>query len=171
MSENRPLPESEEAPAAGEINDPYAVLRNRDFVLYLVGRFIASFAQQALAVTVGWEIYERTGSKLALGFVGLVQMVPMFLFIFPAGHVADNYNRKKIMLWMQLLFGVACAGLACVSLYQSPVYWMYGCLFVMGVARTYLWPASSAFMPQLVPRSQFPKAVTWMSGSFQVSAV
>jgi len=171
MSDSRPLPESEEAPATGKINDPYAVLRNRDFVLYLVGRFIASFAQQALAVTVGWEIYERTGSKLALGFVGLVQMVPMFLFIFPAGHVADNYDRKKIVLWMQLLTGVACAGLTLVSYFQAKVFLMYCCLFLMGVARTYLWPASSSFMPQLVPRQQFPKAVTWMSGSFQVSAV
>jgi MFS family permease len=120
---------------------------------------------------VGWAVSERTNSKLNLGFVGLVQMVPMFLFIFPAGHVADNYNRKKIVLWMQLLMGAACAGLTCVSHFQSKVFWMYCSLFVMGVARTYLWPASASFMPQLVPRQQFPKAVTWMSGSFQVSAV
>lgn len=171
MSEARPLPEPEELPTGSKTHDPYAVLRNRDFVLYLVGRFIASFAQQALVVTVGWEIYERTHSKLDLGFVGLVQMAPMFLFIFPAGHVADNYNRKRIIFWMQLLMGLACAGLTGVSHYRAPVSWMYACLFVMGVGRTYLWPASSSFMPQLVPRNQFAKAVTWMSGSFQVSAV
>src|SRR4051812_42585737 len=83
-------------------NDPYAVLRNRDFVLYLVGRFIASLGQQMLVVAVGWEIYERTHAFLPLGIVGLVQMVPMFLFTFPAGHVADNYNRKQVLLWTQL---------------------------------------------------------------------
>lgn len=171
MSETRPVPDSEEAPGSGDSHDPYGVLKNRDFLLFLIGRFIASFAQQALAVTVGWEIYERTGSKLALGIVGLVQMVPMFLFIFPAGHVADNYNRKRIIFWMQLLFAGACAGLTWVSYFQAPVFWMYCCLFVMGMARTYLWPASSSFMPQLVPRQQFPKVVTWISGSFQVSAV
>jgi MFS family permease len=171
MSKAEALPESEEMPSGGGNHDPYAVLQNRDFVLYLTGRFIASFAQQAMAVTVGWEIYERTHSKLNLGIVGLVQMLPMFMFIFPAGHVADNYNRKRIILWMQLLMGAACAGLTWVSHYQADVHWMYACLFVMGVARTYLWPASSSFLPQLVPRSQFPKAVTWISGSFQVSAV
>lgn len=158
-----------DVPLVGE--HPYAVLRNRNFLLYLVGRFIASFGQQMLAVTVGWEIYKRTHSKLALAFVGLVQVVPMFLFIFPAGHVADNYSRKKIIVWMQLLYGLACAGLALVSFYQAPVIWMYCCLFVMGMARTYIWPASSAFLPQLVPRKQFAKAVTWTSGSFQVPAV
>lgn len=166
------LPESSgpsvSAPAK---NHPYAVLKNRDFLLYLVGRFIASFGQQMLAVAVGWEIYERTHSKLALAYVGLVQIVPMFLFIFPAGHVADNYSRKKIIVTMQLLYGVACAGMALVSFYQAAVIWMYCCLFMMGMTRTYIWPASSAFLPQLVPRKQFATAVTWTSGSFQVPAV
>ena len=41
----------------------------------------------------------------------------------------------------------------------------------MGTARTYVWPASASFLPQLVPRSQFAKAVTWTSGSFQIPAV
>ena len=171
MSEVRPVPEPEEPSPANFGNDHYAVLRNRDYLLYLVGRFISSFGQQMLAVTVGWEIYERTHSKLDLGYVGLVQMLPMFLCIFHAGHLADNHNRKNIILWMQLLFGAACAGLTCVSYFKAPVFWMYACLFVVGVARTYIWPASASFMPQLVPRHQFAKAVTWNTASFQVSAV
>jgi MFS family permease len=95
----------------------------------------------------------------------------MFLFTLPSGHVADNYNRKMVILWMQALVGVACAGLAMVSATQAPVSWMYACLFLFGAARTYLWAASSAFMPQLVERHQFAKAVTWNSGLFQVSSV
>src|SRR6266478_3372323 len=83
-------------------HDPYAVLKNRDFLLYLIGRFIASFGQQMLAVAIGWEIYDRTHSYKALGFVGLAQVIPMFLFTLPAGHTADNYDRKKILLWTQV---------------------------------------------------------------------
>ncbi len=153
------------------VNDPYCVLKNRDFLLYLLGRFIASFGQQMLAVAVGWEIYERTNATMALGFVGLVQLIPMFLFTFPAGHVADNYNRKQVILWMQLVVGIACGGLAYVSAVQARVSWMYACLFLFGAARTYIWASSASFMPQLVERHQFAKAVTWNSGSFQVSAV
>src|SRR5277367_600106 len=145
MSEIGPLSEPEQAPLATPAHDPYGVLRHRDFAFYLVARFIASFAQQAMAVTVGWEIYERTKSKLDLGFVGLVQMAPMFLCVFPAGHVADNYNRKKVIFWAQILLGLACAGLTWVSYSQSGVAWMYFYLFAMGVARTFLWPASSSF--------------------------
>ncbi len=48
---------------------------------------------------------------------------------------------------------------------------MYLCLLVAGGARTFLWPASAAFMPQLVSRRNFPKAVTWNSGTFHLSSV
>jgi MFS family permease len=148
----------------------YAILKNRDFVFYTVGRFISSFGQQMLAGAVGWEIYDRTGSKLMLGYVGLVQVIPMFLFTFPAGHVADNYNRKHIILWMQLALCAAAGGLALVSWRELPVAWMYACLFVTGSARTYLWSATASLMPQLVSRRQFNRAVTWNSGLFQISA-
>jgi len=171
MSDLGTMPEPADSSDLERENDPYAILRNRNFLLYLTGRFIASLGQQMLTVAVGWEIYERTGSTLALGFVGLVQMAPMVLFTFPAGHVADNYNRKKIILWMQLLLAVACAGLALASAFQAQVCWTYCCLFLMGIARTCLWPASASFLPQLVPRRQFARAVTWNTGCFQISAV
>src|SRR5881392_2136294 len=97
------------------VHDPYAVLRNRDFLLYLIGRFIASLGQQMLTVAVGWELYERTHSALSLGLVGLTQMVPMVLFTLPAGHVADNHDRKRIIVWMTLVIAFASLGLAFIS--------------------------------------------------------
>ncbi len=147
------------------------MLRNRDLVLYLVARFIASLGQQMLTVAVGWELYERTGSALNLGLVGLVQMVPMVLFTLPAGHVADNHERKRIIIAMTFVMACATTGLAFISWFQAPVGWIYFCLFVAGVARTFLWPASSAFLPHLVPRELFSRAVAWSSGSFQLSSV
>ncbi len=162
-----PEPLEPPGPAAG----PYALLRNRDFVLYLLGRFIASFGQQMLAVAVGLEIWDRTHSKLDLGYVGLAQVVPMFLFTLPSGHVADNYSRKMVIIWMQSAMCVACAGLTLISYHQAEVAWMYACLFLMGTARTFFWSASAAFMPQLVTRREFPQAVNWNTGSFQISAV
>jgi MFS family permease len=152
-------------------HDPYAVLRNRDFVLYLIGRFIASLGQQMLTVAVGWELYERTGSALNLGLIGLTQMGPMILFTLPAGHVADNFNRKRIIILMTFVIGCASLGLTLISAVQANVFWIYFCVFIAGTARTFLWPASSAFLPNLVSRRQFSKAVTWSSGSFHLSSV
>jgi MFS family permease len=150
---------------------PYAVFENRDFRFYIVARFIASLGQQMLAYAVGWELYARTHSLLTLGLVGLVQMLPMVVCTLPAGHVADSFNRKKIILTTTLLVATASLALMLISLLQAKVFWIYFCLVVIGGARTFLWPASAAFLPSLVPRHQFARAVTFSSGTFQLSSI
>ena len=162
---------SNEAPSAGVEEGAAAVLRNRSFLLYLTARFVASLGQQMLTVAVGWELYERTHSTLSLGLVGLAQMIPMFIFTLPAGHLADNYNRKRIILWMTGINALASGCLALSSALQAPVFWIYAALFATATARTFLWPASASFLPQLVPQRLFPRAVAWSSGSFQLSSV
>jgi MFS family permease len=164
-------PDPAGTPPLAAAQDPYAVLRNRDVALYLIGRLVASLGQQMLTVAVGWELYERTHSALALGLVGLTQMAPMVLFTLPAGHVADNHDRQRIIVLMSFVVACASLGLTLISALGAPVFWTYFCLFAAGTARTFLWPASSAFLPQLVPRQDFARAVTWSSGSFQLSSV
>jgi MFS family permease len=150
---------------------PYAILRNRDFLFYLIGRFVASFGQQMLTVAIGWEIYERTHSSLLLGLVGLTAFVPMVLMTLPAGHVADTRERKSVIISMQAVLACTAMGLAFISWRQEPVAWMFICLFAAGVARTFLWSASASFLPQLVPRQEFPLALNWSSSTFQFSSV
>jgi MFS family permease len=164
--------------AASSPPNPYAILRNRNFLLYAVGRFIASFGQQMLTIAVGWEIYERTNSSLALGLVGLTQFLPMLAMTLPAGHLADSRSRKGIILFAQGVMAVAALGLAAVSWRgagmkwtHGEVYWVYLCLLLSGTARTFLWSASASFLPQLVSREEFPMAVNWSSSTFQFSAV
>jgi MFS family permease len=158
------------APIA-ESQDHYAILRLRDFRLYLTGRLVAVLGQQMLTVAVGWELYERTGSALNLGLVGLAEMIAMVLFTLPAGHLADNLNRKRIVLTALLVSASASLGLALISWRHAPVGWIYACLFTTAAARTFLWPASSAFLTSLVPRELFSRAVTWNSGTYQLSSV
>ena len=165
------LPSEAPVPRPPADESPYAVLRNRDFLLYLIGRFVASLGAQMLIVAVGWELYERTHSALNLGLVGLTNVVPMFLFTLPAGHFADNHDRKRIIVSMTALMGAASVGLTLCSLLDAPTSWIYACLFVAACARTFLWPASSSFLPQLVSRRAFPRAVAWSTGSFQLSSV
>lgn len=150
--------------------DRYSALRIPDFRLYVIGRFIASFGQQMLGTAIGWELYDRTHSKLALAFVGLSQIVPLLLLTLPAGHVADQKDRRRIIIWMEVLTALGCVGLALVSWFQAPVGWTYLFLVVSAVARSFLWPASSAFLPLIVPRAELPAAIAWNSGSFQISA-
>src|SRR5262245_49212842 len=79
-----------------ERHDPYAALRFHDFRLLLLGSFLEVVGQQMLGVAIGWELYERTRSPLALGLIGLVQVVPVVLLALPAGHLADRFDRKRI---------------------------------------------------------------------------
>lgn len=151
--------------------DPYAVLRNRDFRLYLGGRMIAVIGQQMFATALGWEIYERTHSAFALGLVGLTQVVAMFVCTLPAGHFADIYNRKHIVALMTFVIAAANVGLTVISAATAPVWLIYLCLVVTGTARSFLWAASASFMPQLVERKDFSRAVTWSSTSFQISSI
>ncbi len=166
-----PPPDTPSSPPVAPPHDPYAVLRNRDYLLYLIGRLVAVLGQQMVVVAVGWELYERTHSAMALGLVGLTQMLPMILGTLPAGHVADNYPRKQIIAVTTGILALASLGLTLISAFQAPVFWIYVCLFVMGMARTFLWPASSSFVPHLVPRHLFSRAVTWNSSTFRLSSV
>jgi MFS family permease len=150
---------------------PYAVLRHADFSRYLIGRFMASLGQQMLVVAIDWELWKRTHSALSLAFVGLSLMIPMILFTVPAGHFADIFNRKKIILIATVVLAVASLWLTLSSYFALNVIWIYACLVVIGGARTFLWPASAAFVTSLVPRSQFARAVTFNSGAFQLTCV
>ncbi|MFM2294609.1 MAG: hypothetical protein RLZZ350_1022 [Verrucomicrobiota bacterium] len=151
--------------------NPYAIFRLRDFRLYLTGRLASVIGQQMLTVAVIWEIHQRTHSALALGMVGLTEMIAMLICTLPAGHLADNFDRKRIIKTAVLIFAASSLGLALIAWWQAPVLWIYACLFVTALARTFMWPASSAFLTSLVPRELFPRAVTWNSGSFQLSSV
>lgn len=160
-----------DAPPEPPPQSSYAVFRLRDFRLYLIGRLFAACGQQMLTVAVGWELYERTGSALALGFVGLSEMIAMVVLTLPAGHVADNFNRQRIVMAGLAVAACSSLALAVISRLHAPVFWIYACLFTTAASRTFLWPASSAFLTSLVPRELFPRAVTWNSGTFQLSSV
>lgn len=161
----------DEPPQKPAEENAYAVLKNADYTRYLIGRFVASLGQQMLVVAIDWELYKRTNSALALAFVGLSLMVPMILCTIPAGHFADTFNRKKIILGTTLVLAIVSVGMTAISYFAWPVWWIYICLVILGAARTFLWPASAAFVTSLVPREQFSRAVTFNSGAFQLSSV
>ena len=150
---------------------PYAIFQNRDFTLYLVSRLVGITGQQMFTIAILWEIYALTHSALALGFVGLVQMVPMFLFTLPAGHVADNHNRKRIVVLTTAAIAAASLGVALISWRHLPVGWIYFCLFLGSAANTFMRAASAAYLPALVARQDFPRAVNWNAGVFQLSCI
>jgi MFS family permease len=100
---------------ARPVHDPYAAFRFGAFNLYMTGNFLAIVGRQMLAVAVEWEIYARTHSATALGLVGLVLVIPVVTLSLPAGHLADKYSRKHIIIIAQFIGAIASASLAFVS--------------------------------------------------------
>ena len=152
-------------------HDPYAALRFRDYRLFLSGRLMSVLGQQMLDVAIGWELYDRTRSALALGLVGLVLVLPIIALALPAGHAADRHDRRHIVIITQVALAVCSLALAWLSFTRGPVPLVYACLFVIGVALAFNRPATAALLPQLVPAADFANAVTWNSSVFQVASV
>jgi MFS family permease len=154
-----------------ERRDPYAALRFLDFRLLLTGRFITSFGNEMLSFAIAWELWLRTHSAFALGMVGLVQVIPVIILSLPAGHVADQYNRRRIVLISQLSTGLCALGLAYLSFTQGSLVLVYLCLFGIGVARAFNDPASSTLVPETVPPHLFSSAATWNSSTWQLASI
>lgn len=151
--------------------DPFLALRFRDYRLFILARVFLFIGFQIRNIAVGWELYERTGSALALGGVGLVQVVPVMVLTLFAGHLADRSDRKRIMLLTTLVMGLSSLGLAVLSFTQGAIPLVYGCLLVTGIARAFNKPAADALGWELIPAHAFTNAATWNSSSFQLAAV
>src|SRR5207244_9118833 len=96
-------------------HDPYAAFRFRGFRLFTAGNLLSIMGRQMLAVAVEWEMYARTHSATSLGLVGLVIAIPVVALSLPAGHLADRFSRKRIILVSQIFSALTSAALALVS--------------------------------------------------------
>lgn len=152
-------------------HDPYAALRFRDFRLLALGNFIATLGEQMLAVAIGWEIYIRTHAALALGIVGLVQVLPVFLFSLPAGQTADRFDRRRVVMVCEVLLCGASGGLALLSATHGSVPLMYLCLLLIGAGVAFNTPAASAMLPEVVPQESFVNAASWSSSAGDLASV
>jgi MFS family permease len=160
-----PAPEDEK-------RDAYAALRVRDFRLFLSGHLLSTLVIQMQTTAVGWRLYEKTNSELALGMVGLVQIIPILGLALPAGQAADRFDRRKILTIATTLAVTASFGLAAVNMWSSAsVRLIYACLFLNGLARAFQSPARSSLMPQLVPEQIFSNAVSWYVSGFELSSM
>lgn len=146
-------------------------MRFRDFRLLLAGNLIASVGTQMLTLAVGWELYDRTGSALVLGLVGLVQVLPVLLLSLVAGHIADRHNRRLVVVISQAVLVFGSFGLTALSYWQGPVEYVFVCLLVIGIGTTFSGPAARALPAEVVPEQAFENSATWSSSSWQLAAV
>jgi MFS family permease len=147
-------------------------LPTRNLRLFLVSKFFTSMASQLVVVAVGWQIYQLTGRLLDLGLIGLSQFLPFIVLSLFAGHAADRYDRRRIILACNVVHGVcAVTLLALVGTEAGSAWLIFATLSLLGIARAFHAPASQALLPNLVAPSGFARAVALNSSSWQVSTV
>lgn len=151
---------------------PRAAFAHRDFRYYLLSRFTALVAQQMLIIAVSQSLYEITHNPLHLGYIGLALFIPKVAFTLPAGHLADQFERRGLLIISRLIQMVVIAGLILFFFNHSRnLHVLYSLLFLMGAATAFGSPASQAIVTQLVPSEDFGNAVTWNSSSFQIAFI
>ena len=149
-----------------------SALAHRDFRRFLAASFLAILALQIQSVAVSWQIYAIARTPLALGYAGLFQFLPMMACTIPAGHFADRFDRRLILVISNLCTAVASGGFLLLALTHTGVVWpFYAVLVMFGAARAFAGPASQSFVPLLVPQEQFPQAVAWASSTSQVAVI
>jgi len=123
-------------------------------------------------VAVAWQVYEITHRALDLGYTGLILFLPGLLFLLPAGHVADRYDRRVVILvcyTLQILCTLALLVFALRGLHRvGPI---FAVLLLIGSGRAFSGPASSALLPHLVPTEHFVNAITWGATVFQIANI
>lgn len=136
-----------------------------------------TIAVQMQSIIVGWQVYELTKDPLALGLTGLAEAIPFIFVALYAGHVADRFNRKRIILWFDLLFLVGTLGLLYFSFNTNHIMNLFGVvpiylvIVITGISRAFLYPATIALMAQMVPRELYANSSTWNSAIWHVAAI
>ena len=150
----------------------HSLFRHRGFAAFWFARIASGFGFQMLSVAVGWQIYAITGRAFDLGLIGLVQFIPSVLLALPAGHVADQFDRRRIVLLGQVVEWVAIALLAALTLthhvHEQSILLL---VLMLGVAKAFEFPALQSMLPALVPLEILPRAMAVNASAGQAAMI
>ena len=149
------------------------------FRFFIVARLLFIMALQMINVGVGWFLYELTGNPLALGWVGLSEVIPAISLALYAGHKVDISDKRTLLRNGMCLYLVSVTGLALATLpAMLPVagikgieLGIYFLIFCTGVFRAFTGPTFQSITAQLVEREHLPKAITMSTTSWQIASV
>ncbi len=162
-----------------KVKDPYSALRFREFNLFLLLRFTMVFAWSMQFIIIEWEVYSLTKSALALGMIGLMEVIPAIAMALFAGHIVDQKEKKGMLLKCIFGFSIISFGLFLLTWPRvvgnwstnSILYSIYFMVFIGGLVRAFLGPTIFSLMSLIVPKNVYPNAATWSSSVWQIGAV
>jgi MFS family permease len=158
---------------------PASAVASRSFRLYLASIVLGTLAIQIQNVAVAWQVFRLTkdegaNAALALGAIGLAEVIPFVGAVLFAGHVADTNNRRRIAIG-------ALAAMFALSLFLflpefltarwAQLTVIYGVVVLGGLARSFLTTARQALIAEILPREHIPGGVRWRNTLFELACV
>ncbi len=145
---------------------------SRDYRFFFASRVLSALGHQMEVVALGWLVYSMTNSAFALGLIGLASFLPVLVMSLISGHVADQFDRRKIAMACYGLITLVSVGLiVCAMIGRDALYVVYALTIVLGIARSFSNPATQALMPTLVERDTLPNAISWSTSAWQTASI
>lgn len=151
---------------------PQGLLRHPNYPFFWSSRVLSSMGYQAASVVIGWKVYEDTGSAYALGLIGLVQFLPVLLLTFVVGHVADRFDRRRVVLTCQAVECLTLAAMTAGIVTQVlTVPGLFVAVVMLGATRAFEGPTIAALLPGIVPPILLPRATALSSSAMQTATI
>ena len=159
--------------------DPYAALRFREFNFFLVIRFLLVFGWSMQFIIIEWEVYNLTKDPLALGIIGLVEVIPAVSMALFAGHIVDQNEKKRLFVYAIIAFLLVSFGFFLItSKYaylnlssKNVLIGIYLLVFLGGIIRAFFGPIIFSLLALIVTKKTYPNAASWSSSTWQLGAV
>jgi MFS family permease len=161
------------------INSPFAAVRIAEYRHLVAGRFVFIMGLRMMTTLVGWWIYNLTNAPLAIGLIGLSEVIPAVSFALYAGHVIDLSEKRKLLLRGVALYFMAALTLLSLSTAftaehlanHSIAICIYAVFFCTGIIRSFTGPVFNVILAQIVPRNVLQNATTWNQGAWLSASV
>lgn len=148
-----------------------SVLKNRNFVLLFSGKVISQLGDQVYAFALSWYILDITKSGLQMASFLVIDNIAVAIISMFGGVIADRFNRKSIMVWMDMIRGLVVIAIALLFYHQMLQIWMlYVSAIFLGGCGAVFGPASQAIVPNIVKEDQLAEATSLNQFVFFVCA-
>jgi len=162
--ESTPLPPAPDPPRPSTrrtwLRTTFSSLQVRNFRIYYLGQTASMVGTWMRRTALGWVIYEMTGSRAQLGMIMGLALLPMFLLSPLAGTIADRVDKRRLVVFTQLLAAASSATTALLLFTGWAQPWHLMVLATIGgIAFAFEVPSRQAFVSDLVGREHLLNAV------------
>ena len=171
VSEVEEIAGTAESPAPTRIG-MFRALSHRNYRVFWIGAFLSNVGTWMQAVAQGWLVLQLTNSPFWLGVDGFMATAPGLFLTLAGGVFADLVDRRRLLLYTQIIAGLAALALAMLVWTNHVSLWMVlGFSFITGCCMSLAGPSYQAMTFDLVGREDLANAVALNSSQFQLSRV